>query len=66
MNMTRVQAEVDKQDDMLDFSKTDAYRSSKAKEAEDQTKASTDQKDSSQDGQHMAACHMILGLIPSV
>lgn len=62
--MTCVQAEVDKQDDMLDFSKTDAYRSTKTKEAEGRTKASTDQKEPSQDGQYMASSGMILCMVP--
>ncbi len=34
-----LQAEVDKQDDMPDFSKTDAYRSSKSRHSEEQARA---------------------------
>ena len=33
-----LQAEVDKQDDMPDFSKTDAYRSSKSRHSEEQAR----------------------------
>lgn len=39
-----VQAEVDEQDDMLDFSKTDAYRSSEAKKHEGRASASAGDK----------------------
>ena len=34
----QLQAEVDKQDDMPDFSKTDAYRSSKSRQSEEQAR----------------------------
>ena len=39
-----MQAEVDKQDDMPDFSKTDAYRSSKQRQSEEQASAPAHQK----------------------
>ena len=50
---------MDKQDDMPDFSKTDAYRSNKTRQSEDQASAPTQQNPSPGGQQTMHCLHQL-------